>query len=99
MWLEEGSADSGLQHILNPRRVAEFEQFGIARPDIVHVVWKAVTQGEPIGVSGKDRTVYEVEHDRRTCRIAVTVGSNGYIIGANPISADRKLKPYHERKP
>ncbi|WP_007023743.1 hypothetical protein [Saccharomonospora iraqiensis] len=93
VWLEEGDDDSGLGHLMQPERVAEFESFGVARSEIVDVLVRALTGSAPVGISGKDRLVYEVRHGGKRCRIAVTVGSNGSIVGANPISADRKLKP------
>ncbi|WP_232211788.1 hypothetical protein [Saccharomonospora halophila] len=91
--MDEGDDDSGLGHLIQPERVAEFESFGVARSEIVDLVVRALTESTPVGISGKNRPVYEVRHGGKRCRIAVTVGSNGYIAGANPISADRKLKP------
>ncbi|MBK0866308.1 hypothetical protein INP57_05780 [Saccharopolyspora sp. HNM0986] len=92
-WLEGGNERAGLGHMLTDKRVAEFDRAGIPREDIGEVAFRAATEGEPVGISGKDRIVYEVDYHGETKRIAATVGDNGYIVGANPISADKKLKP------
>ena len=93
VWLEEGDTNSGLAHLMAPSRVSDFAKFGIAKSDIVETVFQAVTQGERVGVTGKNRVVYATTYRGQPCRIAVSVGSNGYIVGANPTSLDRKLKP------
>ncbi|WP_424186405.1 hypothetical protein ACOBQX_00975 [Actinokineospora sp. G85] len=58
----------------------------LERNEIADAVFAALTNGTPIGISGRDRIVHEVSHHGRPVRIAITVG-------ANPISLDRKLKP------
>ncbi|WP_253769053.1 hypothetical protein [Goodfellowiella coeruleoviolacea] len=93
VWLEEGDEQSGARHILKKERVTEFAGMDIPQGDIIDVVWQAVLSGNPLGISGKDRVVYETTYRGRRKLIAVTVGSNGYLIGANPISEKRKLKP------
>ena len=48
-----------------------------------------VYQGNIVGTQGKrnpPRTVYEFVYNGQTQRIAIQVGSNGYIVGANPKS-------------
>jgi filamentous hemagglutinin len=37
--------------------------------------------------------VFEIEHQGETKRIAVSIGDNGFIIGANPYSLSKKVKP------
>lgn len=93
VWLEQGDEHAGLAHLHGDKRVAEFDRSGIAREEIVDLVFIALTRGRLIGLSGKDRPVYEVEYRDRTRRVAVSVGSNGFIVGANPINATRKVKP------
>jgi hypothetical protein len=93
VWLEEGNERAGLQHILGPKRVAQFEDAGVAKEDITDVVFTAATERKPIGVTGKDRNVYVTTYHGRTLRVAVTVSNNGYIVSANPVSTKRKLKP------
>ncbi|GDY29147.1 hypothetical protein [Gandjariella thermophila] len=92
-WLEKDIPNAGVGHIMNPKRVDEFARVGVAESDIVDLVFHAATHGTPIGISGKDRTVFETVYRGRRQRVAVTISSNGFIVGANPVSPDRKLKP------
>ena len=88
VWLEEGNSSSGLQHIID-RHGHEFNGKGIANSDIPDYVLEAVYQGNTVGTQGKrnpPRTVYEFVYNGQTQRIAIQVGSNGYIVGANPKS-------------
>jgi hypothetical protein len=90
--LEAGDNDSGLTHLLLPGRQAEFGGQGIAPNDIVDVVFDALARGRPVGISGLNRPVFAVSYRGREVWVAVTVASNGYIVGANPIHPGRKLK-------
>jgi YD repeat-containing protein len=92
VWLEEGNESAGLGHMLTDKRVAEFAAAGVRREDIGETAFRAVTEGRPIGITGRDRVVYEVQYNGETKRIAVTVGSNGFIVGANPVG-NKKIKP------
>lgn len=87
VWLETGNASSGLQHIIN-QHGHEFNGKGISNEDISDYVLEAVYQGHIVGTQGKrnPRTVYEFIYNGQKQRIAVQVGSNGYIVGANPKS-------------
>lgn len=44
------------------------------------------SKGHIVGYQGKGtgRPIYEVDYNGTKRRVAVTVGSNGYIVGANP---------------
>ena len=59
---------------------------GISTEDIADFVLTAVSKGKIIGYQGKGtgRPIYQVEYYGKTYKVAVTVGSNGYIVGANP---------------
>ncbi len=48
----------------------------------------AVTEGKIVGYQGRGtgRPIYEIEYNGKLQRVAVTVGDNGYIVGANPVS-------------
>lgn len=93
VWLEEGDDRSGLQHLMRPDRIADFDGSGIAKKDVVDVVFTALLTGRPVGTSSRDRVVYEISYRGHTRRIAISLSDNGYIVGANPISLTRKLKP------
>ena len=46
----------------------------------------AVTKGKQVGIQGQPpgRPIYEIEIDGKQHFIAVTTGTNGFIVGANP---------------
>ena len=52
-------------------------------------VISAVVNGKIIGTTATDQPIYEVKINGETNFIAVTVGSNGFIVGANPVSQPR----------
>ena len=85
IFLEEGNAQAGLQHILE-QHSKEFADLRIAVEEIPDVIITAVTQGKILGYQGrkKTRVIYEVSFNERIYYIAVTVSKNGYIVGANP---------------
>lgn len=84
IWLETGNSSSGLEHIVKEHG-NEFHGKGIADKDIPNFVLEAVYQGNIIGTQGKrnPRSVYEFIYNGQKQRIAIQVGSNGYIVGAN----------------
>jgi hypothetical protein len=92
VWLEVGTIKAGLTHLMQPDRVAEFGGQGIAREDIVDVVFQAITAGRQVGTSGVNRPVFAVPYQGREVWVAVTVGGNGFVVGANPIRPGAKLK-------
>lgn len=88
IWLEKGHLDgkpSGLAHIVQEHE-SDFNDKGIHTSDIADFVLSAVGRGTIIGYQGKGtgRPIYEVTYNGETYHVAVTVGSNGYIVGANP---------------
>ncbi|WP_334024292.1 hypothetical protein [Nocardia terpenica] len=84
IFLEQGNDRAGLQHVL--KHAGDFANKGVREDEIPEVVLRAVTEGERVGVSGRDRPIFEIMHNGQLVKIAVTVGSNGFIVGANPIS-------------
>lgn len=93
IWLEKGHLDgkpSGLMHILDAHE-GNFNDKGIATEDIADFVLTAVAKGKIVGYQGKGtgRPIYEVNYQGSTYRVAVTIGSNGYIVGANPQKGDK----------
>lgn len=84
IFLESGSSSAGLQHILE-RHAGDFLKKGIPASEVPTVVMKALTDGTVVGVNGS-APVYEIVHNGVTQHIAVGVGSNGYVVRANPVS-------------
>ena len=87
VWMETGNNRSGLEHIID-KHVKEFNGRGISNENIPNYVLEAVHQGNVVGTQGKrnPRTVYEFTYNGKKQRIAIQVGSNGYIVGANCVS-------------
>ncbi|SDL72922.1 hypothetical protein SAMN05216186_1291, partial [Pseudomonas indica] len=85
VFLETGSSKAGLQHIIEEHG-SQFVQMGVSEAQIPGVVMKAVTEGKLVGYqgSGLGRPIYELVINGEPQRIAVTVGNNGFIVGANP---------------
>jgi len=88
VWMETGNNRSGLEHIID-RHGKEFNGRGISNENVPNYVLEAVLQGNVVGTQGKrnPRTVYEFIYNGKKQRIAVQVGSNGYIVGANCVSS------------
>ncbi|MFQ6148685.1 RICIN domain-containing protein [Streptomyces seoulensis] len=84
-WLEMGNAKAGLVHIIF-RHAGEFMERGVASEDIPKLLEKALTEGKVVGYQGSDagRPIYETVFNGKTHRVAITVGDNGFIVGANP---------------
>lgn len=82
--VERGNSKSGLQHIIE-RHGAEFAQAGIPEGKIPDFLTQALKNGKLVGQQGRrgGRPIYEVSYEGKTLRVAITVGSNGYIVEAN----------------
>ncbi|MBB4929357.1 Flp pilus assembly pilin Flp [Lipingzhangella halophila] len=87
VFLENGNSRAGLQHILGEHS-DDFARRGISENEVPDLVTKAASEGRQVGTQGRGngRPIYEVEFNGETHRVAVTVGSNGFIVGANPAS-------------
>lgn len=83
IFLETGNSLSGLQHILENHR-ADFLYRNITEDQITDLVIDAVVRGKAIGTQGTGRIIYEIMFNGKLQYVSVTVGSNGYIVGANP---------------
>lgn len=84
VFMEQGNAKAGLQHIID-EHAQDFANKGIPEDQIPDAVMQAATQGEEVGMQGS-RPIYEIVRNGQVLKIAVTVGSNGFIVGANPTS-------------
>ncbi|MGH1551109.1 hypothetical protein ACRAWB_18805 [Leifsonia poae] len=90
VWLEEGTSSAttkkpaGLAHIIE-RHGSEFAKRGISETEIPDFLSKAIQEGRFTGHqgTGTSRSIYEVEYKGRTMKVAITIGSNGFIVGAN----------------
>ncbi|MCO8314386.1 DUF637 domain-containing protein, partial [Pseudomonas mandelii] len=85
VFLETGNSKAGLQHIIEEHG-SQFAQMGVSEAQIPGVVMKAVSEGKLVGYqgSGGGRPIYELTINGQQQRIAVTVGDNGFVVGANP---------------
>ncbi|WP_223533549.1 filamentous hemagglutinin N-terminal domain-containing protein [Pseudomonas sp. GL-RE-20] len=85
VFLETGNSKAGLQHIIEEHG-SQFAQMGVSEAQIPSVVMKAVSEGKLVGYqgSGAGRPIYELTINGQQQRIAVTVGDNGFVVGANP---------------
>ena len=85
VFLETGNSKAGLKHIVEGHG-QDFAKAGIPEDQIPDAIMKAVTEGELDGMQGKPprgRPIYKVKISGQEKRIAVTTGSNGFIVGAN----------------
>ena len=89
VWMETGTGKSGLEHIISEHG-HQFNGKGISNEDIPNYILEAVYQGNIVGYQGKKdpRPVYEFIYNGERQRVAVQVGSNGYIVSANPKSME-----------
>jgi hypothetical protein len=83
IFLENGNSRAGLQHI-KERHASEFANIGIPEDKIGQLVFSAVTTGKVVGAQ-RTRPVYEVVFEGKLYKVAVSVGDNGFIVGANPV--------------
>lgn len=89
VWLEKDTDAAGLQHIYK-RHEADFVNKGISRDDIPNVVMSALERGKVVGINGS-ANVYRITHNGVEQNIAVGVGSNGFVVRANPVSSWKPL--------
>lgn len=85
VWLESGNQNAGLQHIVEGHG-QDFVNKGIPEDEIPGTVMDALRQDDVVGYQGKGtgRPIYRVTVNGQTQYIAITVGSNGFVVGANP---------------
>lgn len=85
VFLETGNSKAGLQHIIEEHG-SQFARMGVSEAQIPRVVMRAVSEGKLVGYqgSGVGRPIYELNINGQMQRIAVTVGDNGFVVGANP---------------
>ncbi|MEE9453303.1 MAG: hypothetical protein V3V13_02825, partial [Paracoccaceae bacterium] len=89
VWLETGSDSAGLQHIYK-RHEVDFANKGIPRGEVPNVIMNALERGNVVGTNGS-ANVYRVTHNGIEHNIAIGVGSNGFVVRANPVSSWKPL--------
>lgn len=82
IFLETGNERAGLTHIL--RHAGDFAKAGVPEEKVPNLVFAAVTEGKVVGMQ-RTRPIYEVMFEGRVHKVAVSVGNNGFIVGANPV--------------
>ena len=85
VWLENGTDTAGLNHII-AEHADDFLNKGIAQEQIPGYIMSAMENGEIVGYQGRGigRPIYEFTYNGELHKVAVTVGNNGFIVGANP---------------
>ncbi|WP_052744160.1 hypothetical protein [Streptomyces odonnellii] len=83
-WLEKGTVNAGLIHIVF-RNAGEFATAGVRAEDIPALVRTALSEGKRVGTRGAGRPIFEVTFNGEVQQDAISVGDNGFVIGANPV--------------
>ncbi len=85
VFLEEGRPAAGLQHILG-EHAADFARRGVPEDEVPDLIMSTLERGQVIGYQGKGtgRPIYQAIINGEPQPIAITTGSNGYVVGANP---------------
>lgn len=85
VWLEAGTAASGLAHIV-ARHGSQFAQWGLRTgPQIANFVMNTVRTGTPIATHAGGAVDYAVKIGDTIRVVRVVFGSNGYIVTAHPL--------------
>lgn len=92
IWLENGlHTGRGLAHILQEHE-EHFKHKGIPENIILTFILDCVCYGKIVGYQGyeRDRPIYEYTYAGKKYLLAITIGDNGFIVGANPRTKLRK---------
>ncbi|MDF7675097.1 hypothetical protein PT283_10060, partial [Acetobacteraceae bacterium ESL0697] len=84
VFLETGNSKAGLQHIVDEHG-KEFAQMGVPESEIPNTIMDTLKNGKIVGYQGEGtgRPIYETVINGKKRRLAITVGNNGFIVGAN----------------
>ena len=88
IFLEKGKNSGGFQHILKHKE--EFLDKGVFEEDLAEFIMESLKNGKIVGKEGS-RFVYEYIYKGIKQTTAITVSSNGFVVGANPVSKFKKL--------
>ncbi|NSX06951.1 hypothetical protein HTY53_24545 [Cupriavidus gilardii] len=85
VFLETGSTTAGLRHIIQ-EHAKDFANIGVTESQIPGVVMSAIKEGLIVGYqgTGTGRPIYQTVVNGQKQNIAITIGSNGFVVGANP---------------
>ena len=85
VWLENGTDTAGLNHIIT-EHADDFLNKGIMQEQIPDYVMNALENGKIVGYQGRGtgRPIYEFTYNGEIHKVAITVGNNEFIVGANP---------------
>jgi hypothetical protein len=85
VWMEVGTAASGLAHIV-ARHGSQFAQWGFRTgPQIANFIMNTVRTGTPIATYPGGAVDYAVKVGNTIEVVRVVFGSNGYIVTAHPL--------------
>jgi hypothetical protein len=86
IFLEKGNINAGFEDILSHKN--DFLLKGIAEIEISDFIIKALKENKIVGYQGigTGRPIYELIYRGVKQRVAITTGSNGFVVGANPTS-------------
>lgn len=92
VWIEIGTNSAGLKHILE-KHGEQFKKSGFTPKSLSNFLVKTVLTKQVVGYiktrSKNPRPVYKVTVNGKTKYIAISVGLNGFIVGANFVSERR----------
>lgn len=82
VFLERGGEKAGYKHVLT--HADEFKLHHISMAKVPAALFSALRKNNKVGKQGKrdGRPIFEVDNKL----FAISVGSNGYVVGANPTS-------------
>ena len=83
-WIENGSATSGYQHMI--KHAEEFEDAGIDKEQLKELAEAATKVGKDHGPQNKKRpgrVILSLWFRGQPIAVAISVGTNGYVVGMN----------------
>ncbi|KAL2359231.1 hypothetical protein RJZ56_007922 [Blastomyces dermatitidis] len=95
LWIEDNSPAAGYQHML--AHANEFRQLGISEEQLGEVAEAATTVGYPGGQQGGSkkgpgRPIFALAFYGKLVAVAISVGSNGFVVGMNRSSLEQFLE-------
>lgn len=89
LWIEQGNDKAGMTHILSHKE--DFESIGVPQDKLIELAQATTTVGAPSGhFQGKprknlpQRPILLLYFHGNPVAVAISVGSNGFVVGMNP---------------